>query len=217
MSKSKWYTVWVGTEPGVYETWAECKEQIEGYKGAKYKAFPSQSEAMRAYEDGYEAYMRHNEVPASSSAIQAKASSDQVQAPMPILNSLSVDAACSGNPGTMEYRGVLVDSRREVFRIGPFPKGTNNIGEFLAIVHGLSLLKKYGYKMPIYTDSVTGMAWVRNKKCKTLLPRDAETEPLLQIVARAEAWLRENSYETQILKWDTSRWGEIPADFGRKG
>lgn len=203
----KWYVVWSGHEPGVYETWSECKQQIDGYKGAKYKAFADRSSAMRAFEDGYTSYQRaHYGIGETATSVTAA----------PVLNALAVDAACSGNPGAMEYRGVMIDSRREVFRIGPFPKGTNNIGEFLAIVHGLSLLKAHNLKMPIYTDSVTALAWVRNKKCKTLLPRDAQTEQLLGLVQRAELWLATNTYTTQVLKWDTPNWGEIPADFGRK-
>lgn len=199
---TKWYVVWQGREPGVYDSWDECQAQIQGIRGAKYKAFPTQTAALRAYEDGYEQYRRQQGTLPSEDK--------------PILRSLSVDAACSGNPGVMEYRGVLVETKREVFRIGPFPKGTNNIGEFLALVHGISLLKKHNITMPIYSDSVTGIAWVRNKRCKTLLPREAETEALLDLVARAEAWLRDNPHEADIRKWNTEAWGEIPADFGRK-
>lgn len=201
-SKSKWYVVWAGNEPGVYPSWEECQQATRGYRGAKFKAFPTQSDALRAYEDGYEVYKKNN--PTSP------------QQQRPIQRALSVDAACSGNPGVMEYRGVMVDSRREVFRIGPFPVGTNNIGEFLALVHGLSLLKKHNLTIPLYSDSVTAMAWVRNKHCKTLLPRNEQTAQLLDLVRRAEDWLRSNSYTTAIYKWDTQSWGEIPADFGRK-
>lgn len=199
---SKWYVVWQGREPGVYDSWDECQAQIQGISGAKYKAFPTQTAALRAYEDGYEQYRQQQGTLPSEDK--------------PIQRALSVDAACSGNPGVMEYRGVLVETKREVFRIGPFPKGTNNIGEFLALVHGISLLKKHNITMPIYSDSVTGIAWVRNKRCKTLLPREAETEALLDLVARAEAWLRDNPHEADIRKWNTEAWGEIPADFGRK-
>lgn len=201
-TKGKYYVVWKGRETGVFDTWAECKEQVEGFVGAQYKSFASRSDAMRAYEDGYEQYRRHNPV-------------GKVE-PRPTQRALSVDAACSGNPGVMEYRGVMVDTLREVFRVGPFPKGTNNIGEFLALVHGISLLKKHNLDMPIYSDSITGIAWVRNKQCKTLLPRDEDTEALLDLVKRAELWLRENPHTADIRKWNTEEWGEIPADFGRK-
>jgi ribonuclease HI len=133
-----------------------------------------------------------------------------------ILRSLSVDASCSGNPGVMEYRGVYTDTKQEVFRIGPFREATNNIGEFLALVHGLALLKQQQSPLPVYSDSVTALAWVRNKKCKTQLPRNEANRPLFELVERAEKWLRTNTYTTPVLKWDTQQWGEIPADFGRK-
>ena len=134
---------------------------------------------------------------------------------MYIKEALCVDAACSGNPGMMEYRGVHIPSGRVVFHFGPI-KGTNNIGEFLAIVHGLALLQQRGLSMPVYSDSVSGMAWVRNRKAKTTLERTEETAQALDLVARAENWLRTHSYKNQVLKWQTEEWGEIPADFGRK-
>ncbi|GHU72832.1 hypothetical protein FACS189413_16480 [Bacteroidia bacterium] len=134
----------------------------------------------------------------------------------PILNSLSVDAACSGNPGIMEYRGVFTATKQEIFRMGPFKEGTNNIGEFLALVHGIALLKQQNSTIPVYSDSVSAMAWVRNKKAKTTLTPCAENQVLFDLIARAEKWLRSNTYSNAVLKWETRVWGEIPADFGRK-
>lgn len=133
-----------------------------------------------------------------------------------IQNSLSVDASCLGNPGVMEYRGVDTGSGREIFRIGPFWEATNNIGEFLALVHGLALLQKEQSSVPIYSDSVTALAWVRKKQCKTTLYRCEANRPLFELIERAEKWLRHHTYTTLVLKWDTVHWGEIPADFGRK-
>jgi len=131
--------------------------------------------------------------------------------------SISVDAACSGNPGTMEYQGVETNTKRRIFYQGKFKNGTNNVGEFLALVHGLGYLKKHGYDdVPIFTDSKTAMAWVRDKKAKTKLERTADNAVLFDLIARAENWLRTNTYKNPILKWDTENWGEIPADFGRK-
>lgn len=134
----------------------------------------------------------------------------------PLLPALAVDAACSGNPGVMEFRGVIADTGTEVFHRGPYPQGTNNIGEFLALVLGLAYIKQNNLPWNIYTDSVTALAWLRQRKCKTKLPRTPENELLFQTVAKAEAWLRANTYTTRIYKWDTEKWGEIPADFGRK-
>jgi ribonuclease HI len=115
----------------------------------------------------------------------------------------------------MEYRGVHLPSGKQVFHFGPI-QGTNNIGEFLAVVHALALMKQKGISMPIYSDSRTALAWVRNRKAKTTLARTPETEEALELVARAENWLRTNGVNVTIEKWDTDNWGEIPADFGRK-
>ncbi|MDB9712686.1 ribonuclease H, partial [Flavobacteriaceae bacterium] len=135
---------------------------------------------------------------------------------LPDYNSISVDAASSGNPGIMEYQGVDTKTKKLLFNHGPFKQGTNNIGEFLALVHGLAELKKLKSNKPIYTDSITAISWVRKKKCNTKLVRTSDNERLFSLVDRAVIWLNSNSYETKILKWKTKIWGEIPADFGRK-
>ena len=209
MKKQKYYVVWAGVTPGIYTSWTDCQLQTKGYEGAKYKSFESRGEAEKAFASSPYAYIGRN---------AAKEKPALTDAPLPaaiVENSLAVDAACSGNPGAMEYRGVHVASRQQVFHFGPM-YGTNNIGEFLAIVHGLALLKQKGIEMPIYSDSVNAINWVRQKKCKTKLPRNARSEALFLLIERAEKWLRENTYTTPILKWETKLWGEVPADFGRK-
>lgn len=211
MKKQKYYVVWAGFSPGIYDTWTACQLQTKGYDGAKYKSFDTLEEAQDAFVASPYAYI------GKGNSGKPKEKRDGYS-PLPtaiIDNSLAVDAACSGNPGAMEYRGVHVASRQQVFHFGPM-YGTNNIGEFLAIVHGLALLKQKGYDMPIYSDSVNAINWVKQKKCKTKLPREPKTEELFLLIERAEKWLRQNTYTTPILKWETKQWGEIPADFGRK-
>ena len=134
----------------------------------------------------------------------------------PQYPALAVDAACSGNPGVMEFRGVIADTGTEVFHRGPFPNATNNIGEFLALVLGLAYLKKYKLPWVLYTDSVTALAWVRKKKANTKLDFTNNNADLLLMIRSAEKWLRENTWTTEIRKWDTDHWGENPADYGRK-
>lgn len=138
--------------------------------------------------------------------------------PLPMeveADAIAVDAACSGNPGPMEYRGVDLRTGQQIFHYGPV-QGTNNIGEFLAIVHGLALLQQQGSNKTIYSDSISGMAWVRNRKAKTTLPMTPENAKLWDVIHRAESWLKTHPYSNRIVKWDTDKWGEIPADFGRK-
>ena len=207
--KKKYYVVWEGTETGIFDSWEACEKNIKGVKGAKYKAFDSEVEARNAFAQGYWQVINATKKPSTPKSAPAPG------APTFIADSLAVDAACSGNPGVMEYQGVRTSDKVQLFH-KKFPVGTNNIGEFLALVHGLAYMKKNGHKQPIYSDSVNAIAWVRQKKCKTKLPRTAETEELFQYIERAENWLKANTWDTQILKWDTDNWGEIPADFNRK-
>ncbi len=211
MAKHKFYVVWKGLNPGIYDNWADCKAQVHEQEGAKYKAFESREEAAKAFEAGYTHYLRNV---ASPKAVNRLAPETPIG--KPINESIAVDAACSGNPGDMEYRGVYTATGQEIFHIGPLKEGTNNVGEFLALVHGLALLKKKGLDLPIYSDSRNAIKWVKNKKCKTLLERKPINEPIFDLIERAEKWLRDNTYANPIIKWETTVWGEIPADFGRK-
>ena len=235
MAKQKYYVVWNGPSPGVYSSWEACQEAVSGVSGAKYKSFKSQAEAEDAFEMGEEAYEEAKASDDSTSNNSSKSgnsgnpgSSCDISKPIrpaynpaklpaeAIREAIAVDAACSGNPGAMEYRGVYLADGKEIFHYGPV-HGTNNIGEFLAIVHGLALLKQKGLdNMPIYSDSVNAQLWVRKHHCKTTLVRNDQTEKLYQMIERAEAWLRNNTYKNPIIKWQTDKWGEIPADFGRK-
>ncbi len=207
--KSKFYVVWIGVEPGIYNSWADCSLQINGYKGAQYKSFDTLKEATEAYNSHPSDYIQ------KSPSLETHSDSPKILSKEIIENSLCVDAACSGNPGPMEYRGVYTGNNQELFKFGPI-WGTNNIGEFLAIVHALALSKQNKWDMPIYSDSRNAIAWVKNKKCNTKLVKNIKTVAVYELINRAEKWLKNNTYSTQIIKWNTQKWGEIPADFGRK-
>jgi len=133
------------------------------------------------------------------------------------LPSISVDAACSGNPGIVEYQGVDTESKIVFFKKGPFNKGTNNLGEFLALIHALAYLQKKGdTEMTVYSDSRTAMSWLRNKKVKTTFFNKHKNDDLLKVLNRAIKWMHDNPVYNPVKKWNTQKWGEIPADFGRK-
>ncbi len=209
--KKKFYTVWKGHHTGVFESWEDCKAQIKDFKGAKYKSFATFDAAKRAYKEGPKAYIGKSKVFKSELS-----EAELKRIGQPNYNSISVDAASSGNPGKMEYRAVDTKTKKQLFIQGPFEEGTNNIGEFLAIVHGLAYLKQQQSNRIIYTDSKTAMSWVRKKTCNSKLQRNSTNKPVFDLVDRAVKWLNENSYTTTIVKWETKAWGEIPADFGRK-
>ena len=202
MGKQKYYVVWKGKKPGVYDSWQKCQEEIKNIKGARFKSFDDVKKADNAYSIGYDEYKKTNPIINEGDG--------------PNLDSISVDAASSGNPGKMEYRGVDTKTKKVLFKMGPFNNATNNIGEFLALVHGVAMMEKESDKKIIYSDSITAMSWVRKKRCQTKLKKNKENEEVFDLIARAILWLKKNNYSIIIKKWETKLWGEIPADFGRK-
>ena len=207
MPKQKYYVIWKGRKPGIFTSWAEAEKQVKGFAGAQYKAFDTLKEAESAYQSQYEAFK-------GKPASHGKWREASVK---PALPSVCVDAACSGSPGKLEYRGVFTELETELFRFGPFPDGTNNVGEFLAIVHALTWMSKNENSLPVYSDSQNAISWVYTGKCRTKLKHTAKNAPLFVMIRSAENWLAENELlDDAVLKWDTELWGEIPADFGRK-
>ncbi|MDP4282178.1 MAG: ribonuclease H family protein [Bacteroidota bacterium] len=207
---NKWYVVWRGRNRGIFSTWNACKAEVEGFEKALYKGFPTRELAEAAFRDDPGKYL-NKELNAPKKIV---CSNPLVGVPDP--DSICVDAACKGNPGILEYRGVDTRSGAELFHVGPFPQGTVNIGEFLGIVHALAYLKKRHSSWPIYSDSRTAIAWLKAKNIKTKLEETPENKKLFELVERAVKWLHENSWDNPVRKWETEYWGEIPADFGRK-
>lgn len=211
MAKQKYYVVWVGRKPGIYTSWADCQKQTNQFEQAKFKSFQSKEEAEKAYREGWQQHWGKGTQKKSTTNHSTHTTSAEID-----YNSISVDVGTHGNPGPVEYQGVDTRTGEVIFSYGPISKGTNNLGEFLAIVHALAYLKKIGSNKTIYTDSVNAMKWVREKAVSTTLVRDESTAEIWDLVDRALHWLRNNTYENKILKWDTKKWGEIKADYGRK-
>jgi ribonuclease HI len=206
-SKKKFYVVWVGAKPGIYQTWDECQKQVIGFKDSKYKSYPTKIEAEKAFLE-----------PFQKNIYQAKntETARKTTASYPKGEYLCVDAAWNTVSGDAEYRGVMMPRKQEVFQKGPYLDGTNNIVEFLGIVHGLAWCKQNNYLFPIYSDSKTAISWIKKKKANTKLEQTSRNKPLFELLERAENWIKNNTWTNEILKWETDVWGEIPADFGRK-
>lgn len=209
----KFYVVWQGLSPGIYDTWEECQAQVEGFRGAKYKSFRTIEEATAAFRGSYE-----DQASLLIALANRKPSMvDYGSFPEIRTDAWAVDGACAGVPGPMEYRGVEVATGREIFHFGPLAGGTNNIAEYLALVHALALLDKQGdHTTPIYSDSRTALSWLRNRRSKTTLERTSENAKVFELLERANRWVCTHRLLNPVLKWQTEVWGEIPADFGRK-
>jgi len=208
-TKNKYYVVWDGHQAGIYDSWDACKKQVDGYTAAKYKAFESLDEATKAFGSNAWSYLGKT-IKTSVNNELRKTHGE------PLKQAICVDAACSGNPGVLEYRGVNMITGQEIFRRGPFPQGTNNIGEFLGIVTGLAWLKQNNLSLPLYSDSQNAILWIKAKRVNTKLVKTEKNKELFELLDRALEWLHANRYDTRVLKWETKAWGEIPADFGRK-
>ncbi|WP_176397799.1 ribonuclease H1 domain-containing protein [Bacillus cereus] len=197
MGKRKLYVVFEGKKPGIYQTWDECKEQVEGIKGSKFKSYSTEEQANEEYEK----YIGHNEL-----------------SPEDIARSISSDASCSGVPGILEYRVVETINENVIFSSPTYPLGTNNIGEFLALVKAMQYLSERDEcSRIIFVDSVTAISWVKKKKVKTNLEKTDKTEELYSEILNAEEWLGTiNIEDFKLVKWETHIYGEIKADFGRK-
>ena len=207
----KVYVVFKGTLPGIYETWDECKVATSGFPGASFASFKNRTEAEQAFTVGDLAKWKEQ----AQSLIGEKWKHS-----LPMKDSrtcLVVDAACSGCPGPVEYRGVLLPGRAEAFKFGPFRDGTNNIGEFLAIVAGMKWLHQHSMSIPIFSDSKCAISWVKGSgQCNTTIEPGSQ---LKYFIKNAENWLKlaeSRKFIGNLHKWDTEEWGEIPADFGRK-
>ena len=212
MANRKFYVVWVGHDPGIYDSWEECQAQINGFPGAKYKSFDSQTAATEAFRGDPKEHIGIIKAIASHRAAVV----NYADFPDIVLDSIAVDAACSKNPGPVEYRGVDVQTGAEIFRKGPWQAGTNNIGEFLAIVHALATFHEKNPTLTIYSDSRTAIAWVKARHSRTTIVPNAQNAVIRNLLERANRWLATHTFSNPILKWNTEEWGEIPADFGRK-
>lgn len=211
--KQKYYVIWDGDNSGIYIDWEEARLKLKGVPWDRFKTFGSRILAEKALKEGPEKYV-------GKDFRKTKDLTEEEISTIgnPVELSLAVDAACNEMTGVMEYRGVWTfNYDQELFRQGPYQGGTNNIGEFLALVHALALFSKDPDEkfrtMPIYSDSRIAMGWVKARKCRTKSTPGPEVRKMIE---RAETWLSKNSYKNPIWKWETKVWGEIPADFGRK-
>lgn len=209
--KNKFYVVWEGIKPGIYSSWADCQKSINGFPGAKYKGFKTQELAKKAFAEGPDNYWGKEQ------SFETTLSQQELETiGKPITKSIAVDAAWNTFTLEMEYQGVTTDTGKLLFRKGPFKDATNNVGEFLAIVHALAYLKQQESELPVYSDSRNAIKWVKEKKHRSNLQPTKNNAEIFDLLDRAVKWLQNNNYKNKVLKWETKAWGENPADFGRK-
>ncbi|MEJ0005513.1 MAG: ribonuclease H family protein [Steroidobacteraceae bacterium] len=130
----KFYVVWAGRETGVFTDWATTDRHVNAFPDARFKSFPSRTEADQAFRSGR---------PASAGRRPAKASAGVTArmelAAAPVGLQIYCDGACDPNPGRAGS-GIAVyrDGRLEELWYGLYsPNGTNNTAELNALHHAL--------------------------------------------------------------------------------
>jgi ribonuclease HI len=146
----KYYVVWKGREPGVYDNWEACKRQVEGFKSPLYKAFVSLPAAEEAFRKGSQDYLKSKDHPMQMIFDALYGS--------PIIPSIAVDGACSGKTKQAEYQ-EWIPKPNNVYFIGSFSEGTNNLMEFLAWYMLWRIANVIIWMCLFYTDSATAMKW----------------------------------------------------------
>ena len=207
-SKNKFYVIWKWKNIWIFNSWEECKKNVIWFSDAKYKSFSHKKDAEIALKEWWEKYYKDKD----------KKHSVINDFDIPYFsNGIAVDAACSGNPWEMEYRWIELKTWIEIFHES-FMIWTNNIWEFLAIVHWLKYL--WNDNRVVYSDSKIAISRVNQWKCKTLLNSKKNLKydfsELFIAIESAESRIKENGIKHNILKWDTEKRWEIPADFWRK-
>ena len=221
----------------MFDTWDACAKQTAGFAGAKFKAFPTEAAARAAFIDGDGAHVAYQgrtspggkakaDRPGAASSSSSAAKRKPAAAGYPTGPALCVDAACDTTRWVMECRGVWLgdgvdigggDDGAEAFAFGPFDDANGNLGEFLALATALRLAAEADAAWTVYCDSITAMAWVRKKVIRSVFLDDDRAGAAVRAeIERALAWLKANRSPAKVVKWDTPRWGEIPADYGRK-
>lgn len=89
MSNQNYYAVAKGRQVGIYRTWADCQQQVNGYSGPKFKKFSSQADA--------EAFIKQYESSSSSSNSVKPFYTSSIPASKSVNASTSFTAANASN------------------------------------------------------------------------------------------------------------------------
>lgn len=153
----KSYVVWAGRKPGVYDSWPECHRQIIGFKGAKFKSFPSQELA----EEAFQSPEKFVDVSGVKSVSNGGVKPTTEELTRDYTYAIFCDGSCHPNPGpsgtgmAVFESGQLKDAFYGCFNV----EGTNNTAELMGILQALDyvdvLVSDYGFldNVVIYCDA----------------------------------------------------------------
>lgn len=200
MAKQKYYVVWTGKTPGIYTSWPEAERQVKGFPGARYKSFPTRSEAEAAYSQGASAR-------APSSKVVAKKPGKTAGADLTAAVNIYCDGACDPNPGqagtgiAIYRQGALAELWYGLYN----PAGTNNTAELLGLHHALEFARAAvaeQLSVAIHCDSKYAIdcitTWAFGWKAKGWTRKGGEIKNL-ELIQEAHALYLEIAGSVQVL------------------
>ena len=157
--QKKFYAVRNGRQTGIFQTWDECRAQVDGFPGARYKSFPTQEAALLWLK---EPQPLHALFPAPEGSVQtlppanqggtlrrssgARRTKDAVEPTEPQGDACHVytDGSCLRNPNGPGGWAVCIVEANAAMRTlsGGHPSTTNNRMEMTAAIEALRHIPK---------------------------------------------------------------------------
>lgn len=191
----------VEVTPGEYKefhSWPACQAFVKG-KNVPFGSGVTRDEALEKVARS-RAYIDKNGSKTTKAAAPVGA---------PPREGICSDAGTHGNPGPCEYQ--VCDLKGKVLEHKKLGVHTNNYAELAGIGAMLQYAAINGITK-CWTDSQIAIGWIASGR---LGPTVHERDVILRMVTEIQTILRKNP-KLELLKWHTKKWGEIPADFGRK-
>ena len=190
----KFYVVWSGRETGIFLDWATCKRSIDQFSGARYKSFPTQAEADKAFSSGVSV----GRATESKKKTSTKSTNSEVAFG---VNDFDVviycDGGCDPNPGKAgSGSAVYKQGKLSSLWYGLFnPNGTNNTAELNALHQSLLMAEQAAAKnmsVGVLCDSMYSIncisVWAYGWKAKGWKKKTGEIKNLELIVEMHELY-----------------------------
>lgn len=194
---SKYYVVWRGHSPGIYENWNACKAQVKGFKYSYYRVFPTFKSANEAFGLSLTEFKRRQQFKENTFNLRP--------------NSIVVSSKYEEKNMETVFTAFKVGDPPEIlFRTAICGKSTHNIVQFLALAASIKYCYENGLKSPIYSDNPVALKWIRDRKINSQVIRSDRNQEVFDLVDEAIYWLNCNSYNNQLIEWDVEKHGYLP-------
>lgn len=129
------------------------------------------------------------------------------------MDKIIVHSTANTKTKRMAYKGFNESTNKWIFKVKYKGYCTQNVADFMAIVHALHYCKINNIDLPIYNDNLVAIKWVKDKKVNSLLIKTKENHELFQSFENALVILKQNDFLNPILFWKKKELGNIKNPF----